>query len=267
MPQTKTAPGVVLLADGDEKGRGAEPRANHFLGTDRKEELLTRVKSLVRLTPMGDRPETAENILFDLARSIEAKDLYTAGHCERVSRYAAGLAEQLGLPEEQRLALRRGGLVHDIGKVAIPDHILHKRGPLDAEERLLVESHTIVGEQICAPLESFRNVLPIIRSHHERQDGSGYPDRLMGEQIPVTARVLQIVDIYDALTSDRPYRAALTREQALDTIREEAMRGWWDASLIPELESLLKKRPTVRSLNRLADDSGSAPAGTRRRTA
>jgi putative two-component system response regulator len=245
---TRLVPVVLMAGLGgtDVRVQGVEAGADDFLSKPvRKEELLARVKSLVRLKRMGDELETAESVLFNLANSIEARDPYTGGHCQRVARYAADLGEQLGLPQDFCVALRRGGLVHDIGKVMIPDHVLLKRGPLNSEERRLVESHAVIGEQICAPLKSFRNVLPIIRSHHERQDGSGYPDHLAGEQVPLGARILQIVDIYDALTSDRPYRLALTPEQALATLREEAGRGWWDKKLINELEVLLRNSAEV----------------------
>ena len=243
---TRQVPVVLMaqLAGAEDRIHGIEAGADDFLSKPvRKEELLARVKSLVRLKRIGAELETAEAVLLALAGNIEAKDPYTAGHCERVSRYAARLAEQIGLPEDQRLALRRGGMVHDIGKVVVPDQILLKPGPLTADERRLMETHTSVGEQICAPLKSFSNILPIIRSHHEHQNGSGYPDHLTGDQIPLTARILQIADVYDALTTDRPYRAALTHEQALSTVREEAQRGWWDRALVGELESLLNNSP------------------------
>jgi cyclic di-GMP phosphodiesterase len=145
----------------------------------------------------------------------------------------------LGLPEDLRVALRRGGLVHDIGKLAVPEHILLKPGPLTPDERKIVEQHTIAGERICAPLRSFRNVLPIIRHHHEKQDGSGYPDGLKGDQIPLTARILQVTDIYDALTTDRPYRKALSPEKAFAIMREEVKRGWWDGSVLNQFEALV----------------------------
>jgi putative two-component system response regulator len=240
---TRLVPVVLMaqLAGAEDRIHGLEVGADDFLNKPvRKGELLARVKSLLRLKRIGAELEMAETVLLTLAGNIEAKDPYTAGHCERVSCYSAGLAEQLGLPEEQRLALRLGGMIHDIGKVVVPDQILLKPGPLTAEERRLMETHTSVGEQICAPMKSFRNILPIIRSHHEHQNGSGYPDHLTGDQIPLTARILQIADVYDALTTDRPYRAALTPEQALSTVREEAERGWWDRELVRELESLLK---------------------------
>jgi putative two-component system response regulator len=150
------------------------------------------------------------------------------------------------LPEDLRDALRRGGLIHDIGKLAVPEHILLKPGALTAEERTIMEQHTVIGERICAPLRSFRHVLPIIRHHHEKQDGSGYPDGLRGAQVPLTARILQITDIYDALTTDRPYRKALPKEKAIAIMREEVKRGWWDGSILDELEAVLHGHEAVQ---------------------
>jgi putative two-component system response regulator len=138
----------------------------------------------------------------------------------------------LGLPRTQLLALHRGGFLHDIGKISIPDAILHKPGPLTAEEWALVKRHPIKGEEICSEMKSLRPVLPIIRSHHERWDGSGYPDGLRGNQIPLVARILQISDIYDALTTARPYKPALPPEEALGILTEEAKRGWRDPELV-----------------------------------
>ncbi len=190
---------------------------------------------------MKSELDNAETVLFSLALSIEAKDPYTEGHCDRLSKYSVALGEKLGLSQDLRVALRRGGLVHDIGKLSVPESILLKPGPLTPEERKIMEQHTVIGEKICAPLRSFRNVLPIIRHHHEKQDGSGYPDGLKGEQIPLTACILQITDIYDALTTDRPYRKALPPEKAFAIMREEVKRGWWDGSLIDQLELLVRE--------------------------
>ena len=211
----------------------------------RKEELLARVKSLIRMKRYTDELESAETVLCTLASSIEAKDPYTEGHCDRLSRYSVALAVHLGLTEAQCVALRRGGMVHDIGKVAVPEHVLLKAGPLDPAERHLMETHAAIGERICAPLRSFRQVLPIIRWHHERRDGSGYPDGLKGDAVPLTARILQTVDLYDALTTDRPYRKALPHEQALATMREEVSRGWWDGALENAFETMLTKTPVL----------------------
>jgi putative two-component system response regulator len=141
------------------------------------------------------------------------------------------------LPEELRVALRRAGIVHDVGKVMVPENILLKQGGLTDQEWKVMKQHPIVGERICRPLKAFRLVLPIIRHHHEKLDGSGYPDGLKGEEIPLTARILQTVDIYDALTTDRPYRKPLPPEEAFAVMREEVKRGWWDRSLVDAFEA------------------------------
>ena len=190
-------------------------------------------------SPRNEDDEQAENVLMSLARSIAAKDPYTEGHGSRISGYAVSMGENLQLESVQVRALRYAGVLHDIGKVAVPDEILLKPGPLTAAEREIVEQHPLIGEQICAPLKSFSAVLPIIRHHHERFDGSGYPDRLAGEAIPLTARILQVVDIYDALTTDRPYRRAMTQRATFDVMRLEAARGWLDSGLLGRFERLV----------------------------
>ncbi len=241
--ETRLIPVVLvtgLTATGD-RIRGIECGADDFLSKPvSHEELVARVRSLIRLKQFTDELENAETVLFSLALSIEAKDPYTEGHCHRLSEYAAALGERLHLPEPDRVALRRGGIVHDIGKVAIPESILLKPGPLTADERKIMEQHPVTGERICAPLKSFGSVLPIIRHHHERLDGSGYPDGLRGEAIPLTARIISTVDIYDALTTERPYRRAMPPEEAFRVMQEEARRGWWDGRLVEELQALLQ---------------------------
>jgi len=249
-PGTRLVPVVLVtgLSGSKDRIRGIECGADDFLNKPvAKEELLARVRSLLRLKHFTDELEHAEAVLFSLALSIEAKDLYTEGHCDRLSKYSVALAERLGLSEQEKVALRRGGIVHDIGKVAVPEHILLKPGPLTPEERKIVETHPVVGERICSPLRSFRHVLPIIRHHHEKMDGTGYPDGLAGDAIPLTARILTIVDIYDALTTDRPYRKALPPEDAFRSMREEVARGWWDAALLEELEALIRASASTLS--------------------
>ena len=248
-PQTCLIPVVLVtgLNNAEDRMQGIECGADDFLNKPiNKQELLARVGSLLKLKHFTDELEHAETVLFSLARSIEAKDPYTEGHCERLSQYSVALAERLRLPEEQREALRRGGIVHDIGKVAVPEHILLKTGPLTPEERKIMETHTVIGERICAPLKSFGLALPIIRHHHEKLDGSGYPDGLKGDQISPMVRVLTTADIYDALTTDRPYRKALSPEDAFAQIWKEVEQGWWDGTLFEEFQGLLEDEPDGR---------------------
>jgi len=241
-PTTRLIPVVLItgLNRSEDRIKGIEAGADDFLSkpVDRA-ELLARVRSLLRLKNFTDELESAETVLCSLAISIEAKDPYTVGHCDRLSVLAEGLGRRLGLAPDLLIALRRGGIVHDLGKVAVPEHILRKPGKLTPEERRIMEQRPVVGERICAPLKSFRQVLPIIRHHHEKLDGSGYPDGLKGSAIPLTARILSTVDVYDALTTDRPYRKAFSRDDGLEMMLEEARRGWWDPDLIRELELLL----------------------------
>jgi cyclic di-GMP phosphodiesterase len=247
-PETYLIPVILVtsLSDKQDRINGIKVGADDFLTrpVDRT-ELLARARSLIKLKSRTDELERAEAVLFTLARSIEGKDPYTHGHCERLADYSARLGERLGLPEEQITALRRGGVVHDIGKIAVPDSILLKPSSLSPEEWKLVREHPAVGERICAPLKSFRFVLPIIRHHHEKFDGSGYPDGLRGEAIPTTARVLQIVDIYDALTTERPYKRAFSSCEALQTMKEEVAKGWWDPDMFDQFEKMIGSSPAT----------------------
>jgi putative two-component system response regulator len=241
-PETLFIPVVLVtgLTSVDERIRGIRSGADDFLSKPvNSQELLARTRSLLRLKEYTDELENAETVLFSLALSIEAKDPYTKGHCDRLSSYSEAMGRRLGLPQEQCVALRRAGVVHDIGKIGVPENVLIKSSQLNDEEWEIMKQHPVTGERICSPLKSFRLVLPIIRHHHEKLDGSGYPDRLKGDRIPLTARVLQITDIYDALITDRPYRRALSHQDAIATMRDEAKRGWWDANLIDELEALI----------------------------
>ncbi len=253
-PETRLTPVILItgLSAVSDRIQGSNAGADDFLSKPIDfNELLARTRSLLRLKNYTDELENAEAVLFSLARSIEARDPTTHGHCERLSEISALLGTRLGLEAEQVTALRRAGVVHDIGKVVVPDAVLMKEGPLTPEEEEILREHPVVGERICSPLKSFRLVLPIIRHHHEKQDGTGYPDGLSGEQIPLTARILQIVDVYDALTTERPYRTALSSSQALDEIEDEAGKGWWDPKMVRELRRLLDEAgPQVDEIRR-----------------
>jgi putative two-component system response regulator len=231
---------VTALSGVEDRVAGITAGADDFLTRPVDQtQLLARVRSLLKLKAHTDELERAESVVFALARSIEGKDPYTQNHCERLSALASGLGEKLGLAEDQILALRRAGIVHDIGKVAVPDAILLKPGRLTEEEWKIMREHPVVGERICSPLKSFRAVLPIIRHHHEKLDGSGYPDGLRGDQVPLTARVLQVVDIFDALTTARPYKRALSTEEAFMTMHQEVARGWWDQGIFEEFRDFV----------------------------
>ncbi len=191
-----------------------------------------RVRAMLRNKASVDSLEEAETILFALAQAVESRDEYTAGHCERLATYSVAVGVTLGLSKPELVALHRGGFLHDIGKVAVPDRILHGTGKLSQEEWTIMKRHTIRGEEICQPMKSLAPVLPIIRSHHERWDGSGYPDGLAGEDIPLLARVLQVVDIYDALTTKRTYKPTMSHHDAIQLMQEESDKGWRDPDLI-----------------------------------
>jgi len=244
VPETRLTPVVLItgLSATSDRIQGIDAGADDFLSKPIDyNELLARTRSLLRLKTITDELENAEAVLFTLARSIEARDPYTHGHCERLSEISALLGERLRLSEEEITALRRAGVVHDIGKVAVPDSILLKRGRLTPEEEKILREHPVAGERICAPLRTFGRVLPIIRHHHEKQNGTGYPDGLKGDAIPLTARLLQIVDVYDALTTERPYHVARAPADAVAEMESEVQRGWWDAQLLEEFKKLLSE--------------------------
>ena len=242
-PETRLTPVVLItgLSDTEDRIRGITAGADDFLSKPIDiNELLARTRSLLRLKQYTDELENAEVVLFSLAQSIEARDPYTRGHCERLAEMSVMLGQKLGLPDDQIKALRRGGIVHDIGKVVVPDAILLKPGPLSPGEIAVMRKHPVVGERICAPLKTLRLVLPIIRHHHEKRDGSGYPDGLSGEEIPLAARILQLADVYDALTTDRPYRTAVPSEVALGMMDEESRLGWWDHEFFAEFREMIR---------------------------
>lgn len=247
---TRLIPVVFLTGVDSREGRiqGLEAGASDFLNKPCDlVELQVRVRNLINFRRMTQELDSAEQMVFSIARTIEARDRETGDHCERLARLSVRLGESLGLVGEDLVTLRRGGFLHDLGKIGIPDAVLLKPGAFDDKEWEIMKRHVDIGVEICSPLRSLRPVLPLIRHHHERYDGSGYPDGLSGDAIPIIARVFQVVDVYDALTNDRCYRKALPASKAVEILREEADRGLWDPSIVEQF---------VDSLNGSVTESG-----------
>jgi putative two-component system response regulator len=202
-------------------------------------ELEVRVRNLVNFRRLTTELDSAEQMVFSIARVVEARDQDTGDHCERLARLSVRLGRRVGLDDEDLTALRRGGYLHDLGKIGIPDEILLKPAKLTPDEWRVMKRHVEIGVEICKPLRSLQPLLPLIRHHHERYDGSGYPDGLAGEEIPLLARVFQVVDVFDALTVDRCYRAAMTTEQAIEVLRQETDQGFWDRTIVDEFLDML----------------------------
>lgn len=241
-PETRLVPVVFLTGHGSREARlqGLEAGATDFLSKPCDlVELEIRVRNLVDFHRLTLELDSAEQMVFSIARTVEARDPDTSDHCERLAHLGVRLGQRLGLSDDELTALRRGGYLHDLGKVGIPDAVLLKPGPLDTDEWKVMKRHVEIGVEICSPLRSLRPVLPLIRHHHERFDGSGYPDGLAGQDIPLLARVFQVVDVWDALTNDRCYRKALTSEDALEVMADETRKGFWDPQIFEVLEELI----------------------------
>lgn len=227
-PATRLTPVVLVTGQTglDDRIRGIEAGADEFLSKPvHPHELRARVRSLSRVKRLIDELDSAEAAFMTLALTIEARDPHTNGHCERLAHHAVRLGRALGLPDADLDALHRGGFLHDVGKVGVPDAVLLKPGPLTPDELQLMRRHPEIGDGLCAPLQSLRSVRPIILCHHERVNGSGYPAGLRGDDVPLLAQIVGIVDVYDALTSKRPYREALSREAAIRHLLAEAEEG------------------------------------------
>jgi putative two-component system response regulator len=239
-PATRLTPVVMLTAlDAHARLQGITAGADDFLSKPfDANELSARVASLVRLKRYTDELDTAESVILSLALTVEARDPYTGGHCQRLSAYSVSLGQRLGLRGDALSALRRGGYLHDVGKIGVPDALLLKTSALSPREYQQIQQHTIIGDRLCGDLRSLRAVRPIIRHHHERLDGSGYPDGLAGDHIPITAQIVAIADTYDAITTSRPYRAAMPASHAFDELAREVTRGHFDKALVNAFKSL-----------------------------
>jgi putative two-component system response regulator len=243
-PSTHLTPVVLVtsLNDTVSRLRGIDAGADEFISKPfNAAELRARVRSLLRIKHYTDDLDRAESVIVSLALTIEARHGTTDGHCQRLARYGPALGRSLGLDEDELLALERGGFLHDIGKVGIPDAVLLKPGRLTHEEFELMKQHTIIGDRLCGELRSLKSVRPIVRHHHERLDGSGYPDGLRGDAVPLLAQIIGIVDVFDALTTRRPYREALPFERAAEELRREAAAGWRNAGFVDSFLEQVKE--------------------------
>jgi putative two-component system response regulator len=224
---------VTAQGDRADRLKGIEAGCDDFLIKPfDSSELHARIQSLVRLKRYTDELESAEAVILGLGATIEARDPTTNGHCQRLAHYATQLGRSLSLDDSDLAALERGGFLHDIGKIAVPDNVLLKDGKLDPHESRVMRKHPIVGDSLCAGLRSLNKVRPIVRHHHERLDGSGYPDGLRNGEVPLLAQIISTVDVFDALTTERPYRAARPCDEAFQVLTDEASKGWRDRVLV-----------------------------------
>jgi len=241
-PETRLIPVVFLTGYGSREARlkGLEAGATDFLNKPCDlVELEVRARNLIDFRRLTLELDSAEQMVFSIARTVEARDQETGDHCERLAQMSVRLGKRIGVDDDQLTALRRGAYLHDLGKVGIPDAILLKPGPLTVDEWEVMKGHVEIGVEICSPLRSLRPVLPLIRHHHERYDGSGYPDGLKGEEIPLIARVFQLADVYDALRFDRCYRKALSKDEAIGIMQKETDMGYWDKVIFHEFLDMI----------------------------
>lgn len=242
---TRLIPIVLMTAATERQDRlqAIEAGADEFVAKPLNvEELRARLRSLVKLKRFTDDLESAEQVIVSLALTIEARDTYTEGHCQRLAQYGAAMGAALGLQADDLKALQRGAYLHDVGKIAISDAILLKSGPLTRSEFEEMKKHPLIGARLCGELRSLARVRPIVRWHHERLDGSGYPDGLKGDAIPLLAQITGVVDVYDALTTPRPYRGAMAHAQASAILYDEVARGWRRRDLVDTFLTLVESR-------------------------
>lgn len=235
---------VTALQEKEDRIKGIEAGCDDFLSKpiDRL-ELLARVHALAKVKRLNDDLDHAESVVLSLARAVEAKDTTTGDHCDRLIRLSSAFGKFINLDQKQINTLERASILHDVGKIGVPDSILLKPGKLTEDEWEIMRQHPIFGEEICHPLKSLCDVCPIIRHHHEKWNGTGYPDGLLGESIPYLARVFQVMDAFDAMISERPYKGAFSLEQTIKTLKEETERGFWDPTIIEQFFKFLEQHP------------------------
>ncbi len=247
-PETRLLPILILTGTGaaNARLRAWELGADEFLTKPFQTlEVAARCRSLLRQKELFDGLDSAESVVFTLARAIEAKSAFTHGHSDRVTQYAIALAKQIGIGEAQLDILRRGAALHDIGKISTPDAILDKPGSLTPEEFGVIKRHPADGARIVEPLRSARDILPLIRWHHERINGTGYPDGLAGDAIPHLVRILSVADVYDALASDRPYRSAMPHNQCWEVMKKDSAQGGLDPELVQHFFDIVSGKIAV----------------------
>lgn len=224
---------LTALSDRTSRIRGLECGADDFISKPfDTSELLLKIKSLLKLKTLQEELDHSENIILTMAVAMEARDPYTKGHSTRVSKLSVEFLSFLGLSQEDKAEMKKAGILHDIGKICLSQSLLRKPGPLTKEEVEMIKTHALLGEDICRPLVSMKRILPAIRYHHERWDGTGFPDRLAGHDIPVMARILSIVDSFDAMVSVRPYRDRRSVKETLEIMSAERYSGQWDSELL-----------------------------------
>ena len=245
-PRTRLIP-VVMLTGLDQKAeklKAVELGAAEFLSKPFDiAELTTRVRSLIALKHFTDELEHASSVLESVALVVEGRDKNTGNHCKRLGEYAARVGGAIGLEDDDIKVLRLGGVLHDLGKIAVSDNILNKPGRLSPEEWTDMHRHPVVGAELCQSMRTLDKVLPLIRNHHEKLDGSGYPDGLSGNDIPALVRIISVVDVYDALATKRSYKEPLSRDKCFEVLREEAAKGWWDQEIVETLARVTSPTP------------------------
>ena len=224
---------LTALTDRQSKIKGIQSGADDFISKPFDTlELILKIRSLLKLKSLQEELDHSENIILTLAVAMEAKDPYTKGHSTRVSALATDFVTFLSLPDKDKREMKKAGILHDIGKICLSESLLRKPGPLSDEEVNQIKTHPQLGEELCRPLVSMKRILPAVRHHHERWDGKGFPDGIAGQEIPLMARILSIIDTFDAMVSVRPYRDRRSVRVTLETMKAERYSGQWDAELL-----------------------------------